>query len=273
MKKYLYPGTAVLLGAAGAGLRRWQLHVCFEEDGLPVPGLATDLLMALSIGAAALFLLLVFPLKSQKKGWDAAFGTDRCDWLKLSSLGYLLAGIAFLIWRKEAQDPSAVFQFANLALPVMLGSFLFASALAAWLLSQGGKVEPLAAMIPGFCSCFWLVNIYHIHANDPVYLDFAWYLLAGGASVMAWYEMAGFALKQGKIRLTLYWSMLAVTLSMICWADQTEIYTWLMMVTQALFFTVQNVRLMSRLDLSEEPEEPEAPKAPEEPKESNADNC
>lgn len=76
-KDILLPGVAVVGGAAGFLLRRWELSTAFEPDtGLPVAGApATWALIALTVVVAAVLAVLcrgthrVFP-----GGYDEAFG-------------------------------------------------------------------------------------------------------------------------------------------------------------------------------------------------------
>lgn len=247
MRKYYYPGGAVLLGAIGFCVRRWQLATCFESNRLPIPGLATNVLIGLTVAAAALFLAMVIPLHGQKN-WSAVFGQAPCHWLKLTAGCYLLSGVTFLRSQTMMQTPSAVFQIANILLPFMLVCGTFLSAMGLWFLSRGGKVPPLAVMAPGFCGCFWLVNTYHNHANDPVVIGFAWTVLAIIASILAWYEMAGFSLGKGHSRLTLFWSLMTITLTITALADGGAWYILLLLAAQAISFTVQSVRLVDKME-------------------------
>ena len=84
-KDILLPGVAVVGGAAGFLLRRWELSTAFEPDtGLPVAGApATWALIALTVVVAAVLAVLcrgthrVFP-----GGYDEAFGAPypRFQW-------------------------------------------------------------------------------------------------------------------------------------------------------------------------------------------------
>lgn len=258
MKKYYYSGGALALGILGFFVRRWQLDTCFDASRLPVPGPATGLLIGLTMAEAALFLALALPLHG-KKDWPGAFGPAPCHWIKLAAICYLLAGAAFFINQTMVQAPSAVFQIANILLPIMLAGGIFLAAVGLWFLSRGGKTKPLAAMAPGFCSCFWLVNAFHTHANDPVVLGFIWTLLAIVASVLAWYETAGFSLGKGHSQPALFWSLMTVALCLTALADGDAWYIRLLLAAQVLSFTVQSARLVDRMEAGRPEPEGEPP--------------
>ncbi|MCD8009783.1 MAG: hypothetical protein LUF34_03100 [Lachnospiraceae bacterium] len=110
-----------------------------------------------------------------------------------------------------------------------------------------GAVEPLAAMLPGFCNCFWLIQIYHANANNPVVQVFVWQLLAAVASVAAWYYLAGFSLGIGKGKTALFWSLTAVMLSLVALADDSALFTRLLLA-QVFCLTVQLTRLAAGME-------------------------
>ncbi len=248
MKKYLYPCLGLLLGGAGCALRRWQLATCFDENGLPVSGAATNLLIALAVGGAVCFLLLAQTRRTASRDWAEVFGPGPHPELLPGGLLYLAAGAAYVLWTRQADPASSVFQAINVVLPVLLGAALFLSGVAVCLLTRQGAAEPLAAMAPGFCSCFWLIQIYHSNANDPVVQIFVWQLLAAVASVAAWYYLAGFSLGIGKGRTALFWSMTAVMLSLVALADDSALFTRLLLLAQVLCLTPQLTRLAGGME-------------------------
>ncbi|MCD7837595.1 MAG: hypothetical protein LUG65_01630 [Clostridiales bacterium] len=248
MRKYLYPCLALLLGGAGCALRRWQLATCFDENGLPVPGRATELLIALTVCGVVCFLLLTQTRRTAARDWLGAFGPGPRLELLPGGVLYLAAGAAYVLWTRQSEPASSVFRAINVVLPVVLGAALFLSGAAVCLLARRGAAEPLAAMAPGFCSCFWLIQIYHTNANDPVVQVFVWQLLAAVASVAAWYYLAGFSLGIGKGRTTLFWSMTAVTLSLVALADDGALFTRLLLAAQVVCLPAQLPRLAAGME-------------------------
>ncbi|MCD8146493.1 MAG: hypothetical protein LUD84_04340 [Clostridiales bacterium] len=243
MRNYLYPCLGLLLGGAGCALRRWQLTTCFDENGLPVDGTATTLLIALAVAAAVCFLLLAQTRRTAVRDWASVFGLGPRPELLFGGALYLAAGAAYLLWARQTEPASSVFQAINVVLPVVLGAALFLSGVSVCLLARRGTVEPLAAMAPGFCSCFWLIEIYHTNANNPVVQVFVWQLLAAVASVAAWYYLAGFSLGIGKGRTALFWSLTAVTLCLTALADDSALFTRLLLLAQVVCLTPQLTRL------------------------------
>ncbi|MCD8353153.1 MAG: hypothetical protein LUC47_02405 [Clostridiales bacterium] len=248
MRNYLYPCLGLLLGGAGCALRRWQLTTCFDENGLPVAGAATSLLIALAVGGAVCFLLLSQTRRTAARDWVGAFGPGPRPGLLPGGALYLAAGAAYVLWTRQTAPASSVFQAINVVLPVVLGAFLLLSGVAVCLLARRGAAEPLAAMLPGFCSCFWLIQIYHTNANNPVVQVFVWQLLAAVASVAAWYYLAGFSLGIGKGRTALFWSLTAVMLSLVALADEGALFTRLLLLAQVFCLTVQLTRLAAGME-------------------------
>ena len=60
---------------------------------------------------------------------------------------------------------------------------------------RGDRPKPrsVAALIPGFGVCFWLVVFYHAETRDPVLERYVWTLLALMAAVLALYHQAAWA--------------------------------------------------------------------------------
>lgn len=249
IKKQYYPGLAVVLGALGFFLRRWQLSSCFDEKDLPIPGLAVPLLAALTVGSALLFLVLVFPFKGEKS-WTGALGEAPLPLLKLGALGCLLAAASYIAEHGLKDFSSSVFQYTNVLLPVLLLLGAFGAAIGCWHLSNSGHPQPAIAMLPGFCSCFWVVNAYHTYANDPVVLDFAWFLLAVAASTLAWYEIAAFPLDRGCSRRALFFSLMAIMLCLSCLADSELSYDRILLIVQVICFVALSARMAGHMEFA-----------------------
>ncbi|MCD7821129.1 MAG: hypothetical protein LUG64_02840 [Clostridiales bacterium] len=248
MRTYLYPCLGLLLGGAGCALRRWQLATCFDENGLPVPGGAADLLIALTVCGLVCFLLLALTRRTETRDGVGALGPGPRPELALGGALYLAAGAAYVLWTRQADPASSVFQAINVVLPVLLGAALFCAGVGVFLMARRGAVEPLAAMVPGFCSCFWLIQIYHSNANNPVVQAFVWQMLAAVASVAAWYYLAGFSLGRGKGRSALFWSLAAVMLSFTALADEGALFTRLLLLAQVLCLTPLLTRLAGGME-------------------------
>lgn len=249
IKKQYYPGLAVVLGLLGFLLRRWQLSSCFDEKDLPIPGLAVPLLAALTAGSALLFLVLVFPLKGEKS-WNGAFGQAPFPLLKLGALGCLLAGGSYVIQHGIQDFGSSVFQYTNVLLPILLLLGTLGAAIGCWHLSNGGKIQPAITMLPGFCSCFWMVNSYHTHANDPVVLDFAWFLLAVALISLAWYKIAAFSLGRGQGRAALFSSLMSIMLALTSLADSALHYDQILLAVQVICLAALSVRMAGRMEFA-----------------------
>jgi hypothetical protein len=247
-KKYFYPLTALALGVLGMALRTWQMNTCFDQLGLPVPGAATTWLIALTAGAAILALPAAIFLKKEtgRKEYNVPV---RHPVLIGACVGYLLTAVFYALYLGSEEAPEAVFQMTNTLLPIFMMVGLLLSAAAMVNLSGRGKQDALSAIVPGFCSCFFLVNLYHLHANDPVVLDFAWELLALAASALGWYYAAGFGVKKVKPNQAVYFSLMTVVLSLIPLGDSSQPYVKIFLITQALFFTVESIALLNQMEI------------------------
>ncbi len=241
-KTYLYPALALVMGVVGYVLRRYQLRTDFDELNLPVPGLYTWLLIGLTIGcfvSFALLTLLLYP----KRDWAGTMGTAPLPVLKGVSVLCLLSAAAFVLEQRSASVTDAIFQVAALILPLLMIVGALASAVGLWGLSQGGSPNALYPMLPGFCSCFWMVNSYHSYANDPVVLHFVWFILAVVVSALAWYELSGLALNQGHSRRTMYLCLMTIVLSMIALAGGEQISDQVLLGVQVISFLTISFRL------------------------------
>lgn len=238
----LFPFFALLLGIIGLFLRRWQLTSCFDEQGLPIAGTAAALLTALTAAGILFFLLAVRSL-SPKNSWNDSFGSQPMPFLLLPALGALASGFFYLQSYHQEIRHTTAFAFAGKILPVLMvaGSIMAAAGLAA--MARGGKPEPLLVMLPGFGSCFWMVNAYHSHASNPVVPRFAWFLLAVVFTAFAWYDMAGFAMERGKLRRAVFFALTSVFLCLISIAGGESLSDQVMLASQAAALTLISFRL------------------------------
>lgn len=240
------PFLAPLLGIVGLLLRRWQLRSCFDEAGLPIPGLAFYLLSALTAAMCLGLLIAVLPLRS-RTDWVGSFGAQSMPLLYLPAVGVLLSGVSFLMnLRPEVRETTA-FVYASVTMPALMVAGCLLSAAGLCIMARGGTPDPLAVMFPGFGSCFWLINVYHSHASDPVVQHFAWFILTAAASSLAWYSAAGFALQRGKIRPALGFALLTVFLSVTSLAGGESLSDQLMLLSQTIALTCVSLRLTSQL--------------------------
>lgn len=220
---------ALALGAVGAALRRWQLATCFDTLGLPIMGVATPCLIALLIGSAMLFALVLHAPNA------LAWRADKPSiLLKGSAALALLGGVLYFAGGNGISAESVTFQYAVIMLPLLMAVGCVAMAAGFWLLSKRGELSLVGACMVGFGSCFWLINGYRDHANDPVVLGFAFLILAVAACAVTWYQFSALAVGKCKSKLTRVLLLMSIVLCMTAAADITPLYHTSLFAAQVL---------------------------------------
>lgn len=235
-KNWLAPGLAVVGGAVGFALRKWQLTAGFEPDsGLAIPGAASSI--ALMIWSAVVVVGLI-ALCWDRKG---PMTCEKAFMAKGNSL-FLTACVlgAFLLLvsaATEAVTLSAGYQvtlytnnsplsrFTAKLLPPLrvalcLGGFPCTLLWVRQLSREGeGRRESLPLLELCLLFCLWLISDYQVRAADPVVLDYVYEVFAIAAAVMALYYLAGYSFQTGKPRRTLVVCLAAAYFSMVTMAD------------------------------------------------------
>lgn len=277
MRKSIYlPALALLLGAAGFGLRRWAVGSGFEQDtGLALSGHPSFLALGgLSVLAVLLLALLCRGGRSLEPE-ECPLALSNISSLHMT-LGSAAALLTVLAGAAAFLDFSSVVQLQGIsastlldcATPFLLGAFALVSGGCLLLLAkrryQAGMDVSFSflPLIPAFFYCFWLMDVYRVRASDPIILDFAWFFLGAITLVLALYCSAGFAFRNGKPFTTLFWSLLAVVFALTTLADQHSLAEYLLLSSGILWCLTQAHALLQNLD---QPRlvAPEAP--PEEP--------
>lgn len=239
-KEILLPVSAVVLGAGGLLLRRWELATAFEPDtGLVTPGMpATLALGVLSAAAAVLFLVLAIlcrPNGGRRSGEPASLEGDT---LALSStvlgaflmLGSAAVGCLSLGGQfRQAAAQAAQGKGGNPVLAVLLPFVLILLCLGSGvsLLSvgkdayRGGGVRRYSGtvLLPAYTCCIWLIAAYQVRASDPVVQDYLYELLAIICALLAFYYVAGSAFEHARPGRTMFFSLCAVYFSLTTLAD------------------------------------------------------
>lgn len=238
-KEILLPVSAVVLGAGGLALRRWELATAFEETGLVTPGMPSTLALgALSIVAAVLFLALALLLRPVE-GKRTEEATLKGDTLALSStvLGaFLLLGSAALgclelgAQFRQAAALAAQGKGGNPVLAVLLPFALTLLCLGSGvsLLSvgkdayRGGGVRRFSGtvLLPAYTCCIWLISAYQGRASDPVVQDYLYELLAIICALLDFYYVAGSSFEHPRPGKTMFFSLCAVYFCLVTLADE-----------------------------------------------------
>lgn len=228
MKKLLHSQGLLLLltlaaAVAGALLRRYQLANELLKDGTLAPGSKMHIvLLILLVLYGAVLVLLLRPLR-KKRSWREVFPTGRLVYaLQIACALVLLIGNAFAIRGTPATAQQVVSQFSVLIGKLLpwLG-FLAAGCMAAFALLRMSGKKPSAVFYMAV-SVYLVVRLilnFQSWNTDPSIHDYCFRLLAAICCMLGTYQLAGFCLDQGRRRLTLFWTLLAVVFSAIGFVD------------------------------------------------------
>jgi len=246
-KEYLLPGLAVVGGAAGLALRRWQLTTALEPDtGLPIAGRpATYAFWGLTILMAALLILLSVKMA---KGIPASYNeVFRCRsfgcLLAVSAAGFLtvIAGVFALTERVET---------GMRLLKVLLGLFLVLSGGCILVIGksnyrgEGKGTRSLLLLAPPFACCIWLLSSYRGWARDPVLRDYAVMMLAIMCGMMAHYFIACLSFEKARGVPACAAGLLAVYFSLATLTDGHTRSDLLLLAALILYMTASVYALL-----------------------------
>ena len=209
---------ALVGGAGGFLLRRWELATVFETTGLAVLWSAPSLiLIALSVVLAAAFVLLVRTPRYNPMDYSEAFSAQN-SWLyligmALSAAAILFAGVAGLRYGGYCGI------LCKLTSLLCLLSFV-CILVTAWNNFQGKPLRfSLTLLVPGYTLCLWLVSAYQKQAADPVVLDYVYEMLAIICTLIGMYFAAGYSFGRPKFRRCAVFSLLGIFFTLITLAD------------------------------------------------------
>lgn len=230
-KEILLPVLALAGGSVGFLLRRWQLSAALDVNtGLFVPGHpATLILLALTAGMAALFLVLCRGGRRQKEAEalllcpDSAYMTIMVAGAALlavsAALGALEFAEGFALWRQSARyNP----------LPIMDGLCVLLSLPAAWsvlVMSRGSCRGALPAAsqelitLPAYAALPWLVSAYQDHSRQPQLLQFGFQIMAVILLLLSLYLTAAILQKKPRPAALSFCSLLGIYLGLLSLGD------------------------------------------------------
>lgn len=282
-KNWLVPAVAVVGGAVGFALRKWQLSAGFEPDtGLAIPGAPSAMvLIAWTILVAVGLIVLCWDRKGPTTCEKAFAATGNSLFLTACVLGAFLLLISAA---SEAVTMSAGYQssfyttnsplsqFTAKLLPPLrvalcLGGFPCTLLWIRQLSREGeGRRESLPLLELCLLFCLWLISDYQVRAADPVVMDYVYEVFAIAAAVMALYYLAGYSFQTGKPRRTLVTTLLAVYFSMVTLADSHELMGTARFAFVVLFMTAHAALILNgpnEAEVVEDAEESETQKEAE----------
>lgn len=224
LKRLNWPVLALLLGALGALLRRWQAVSAFEgEQGLHISGApASWALLAFFALAAAVFLIAARSTPSRGQSvsglsrWDLTFAADRNTlYMTLMVLAAMFALLAAPFLFQEAgrimeirrvnggRGDNGLLQVALAVCTVPAAFGLLLSGQNAYRMRGRGREDPLL-LIPVLLCCLWVLTAYRANASDPVIWRYAPLLLAAAMGTLFYLDCAGLSFGPGHARRMLW---------------------------------------------------------------------
>lgn len=212
---------ALLGGAGGFFLRRWELSTIFDTDGLPALwSTPTLILIALSLVLAVVFALLCRKTKHAPADYNEAFSAQRSwPYLVVMALAAAMLLIAGVFGLRNGLLYGMGGLLGKLTNAMCILSFLCVLA-AAWSNFQGKPLRySLALLAPGYTFCLWLVCAYQEQAADPVVLDYVYEILAIICTLIGMYFAAGYSFGRPKGRRCAVFSLLGIYFTLVTLAD------------------------------------------------------
>lgn len=260
-KEIVLPVTAIVGGASGFFLRRWELSSAFEPGtGLPIPGMpATWALIALSAAMALLLALLCRGAgKGFEGGYDEAFqargNTPYIMGMAAAAFLMAIAGVLLLLQApglyRSATGLARGLPMLSLMPKVLLAGLCLASG---WSLlrlgrnnfkGEGGGKYSSSLLIPAYAACMWLIVAYQAHSGDPIILDYVYQLFAIVAIVLGAYFMAGFGFERAKVFPSALFSLGAMYFILVTLADAHELTLTLLYAAYFLYFAASAAALL-----------------------------
>jgi hypothetical protein len=212
-KTWVWPGLAAAAGLLGGVLRAVEnQHVLDTTSGLRTPGHPLTIVMLAYCALCVLALALPFLRDKTALDGAAVFSGSRslmlCAWLSALALG--------------ASTLYDLIRFANtykLSLLAFAGMSFFSAVslipVAAAFRKGGEKGGSVAAVVPVFWACYWLIISYGEHAADPVIVDYLYTLLGESAVVVALYLFSQLSFDAKRLRSALIFALLSVFFSVL----------------------------------------------------------
>lgn len=234
-KNMLLPVLTLVAGAAGFGLRKWQLATGFESStGLAIPGAPAA--MALAVFSAAVMALLFLLTRKEEKSlsWYTLYAAGYQNSLAATALilaAMLLlasAGVELVNQSVNGFFPaSGDTPFARIASRILppLRVVLCVGALPCvflWsrdLLRGEGGTEELATLEPCLLFCVWLISTYQLRSADPVIQDYLYEVLAIVTALLGLYFIAGPSFGNGRPRSALLFCLAGTYFALVALAD------------------------------------------------------
>lgn len=250
---YTYCGYVCILGVFGVFFRWLQNTNAFEpETNLAIPMSLWSIVMG-----AWLLLMAVGLLFAVRR-----LGRDRYpDSFQEAFKGSaLVLNIASLVCLAALAGGGALFVLHRLGdrnyLDLILGGAAVIAGVSLYLALRspiGGKENSRGKLLVPVVLylCYMLIWEYKTYASDPVIWHFGVKILATAVTLIAYFDLLGFAYSKIKLRSTVYYSLLAVAMTLSTFADSGNMLVHLMNIGLAVGLVVFNFMLLENMEPKE----------------------
>ena len=259
----MFPALALLGGAVGFGLRKWQWLSAYDrETELFIKGSpATYALLALLVVLVVDLLFSAGKLKQEEINLPLTC-TDPLYMCLMASgaILFLGAGVLGLLEGMELMEQYRAGMTMMASYPAALllcGGLCLVSGVCTFMVGKAayrpGTVPGagLCAVIPPFAMLVWLFATHQEHATDPVLMRYGIYLAAAALLLMAHYDVAAFYQNHRHTRRFLFCTLMGTALAVTALADGLSMFQMAMAAACVLSGLGQCVALLSPVSNSE----------------------
>ena len=249
LEKTCYVGGA---GAFGVFIRWLQTQVAFNDEGLPDPSVFNVLVPVAILAAGAVFYVFVRRWRERRYYLPSAFNRAlRNDGLIYGALRWFLGALmclgAIALFVSSEADRNVGF-YRVLAVLGLLSGAAFP-----FLLREANEDEPRMKLVcalhaaPMLLFSFWLVTCYKVNSINGVVWAYGVEIVACCFLLLAFFRVAGFAYSSADAWHSLFFSMFAAFLAIVCLADGRYMGMQLMLLAAAGMLMLYNWIMIANL--------------------------
>lgn len=254
-KDICLPLLALAGGGGGFALRYWQLNTAFDrETMLFVPGsAATYALLALLAAVAVLLALLVWG-GTAPQDYPQAYYCPSSLYMTLMTAGCFLlfgsAGLGVLEFRDQLALWSSGVGYPFPAMALLSAVLCVPAGAAALLLGKGNYrgtlpgYHPILTCLLAYGVLPWIVALYQANSRQPEIMLFGITVLGTVCAGLGFYAAACFAFGRPRMRMGLFFSLMAVVLLLTSLADRPGRFTAVMSIACVLLMLAQSMALL-----------------------------
>ena len=223
LEKTCYVGGA---GAFGVFIRWLQTQVAFNDEGLPDPSVFNVLVPVAILAAGAVFYVFVRRWRERRYYLPSAFNRAlRNDGLIYGALRWFLGALMCL---------GAIALFVSSEADRNVGFYR--------VLADEPRMKLVCALhaAPMLLFSFWLVTCYKVNSINGVVWAYGVEIVACCFLLLAFFRVAGFAYSSADAWHSLFFSMFAAFLAIVCLADGRYMGMQLMLLAAAGMLMLYN---------------------------------